>query len=154
MIFQESQTVEFKESWKDEYLKTVCAYDKHMNDEEIKSDYDCNYEDKKCVHDKGKSVYGGEKSEYDGVHDDGKSVNGGVYDEKILVFSLLPKSRKEIMDLLGISMHTNNHERHIVPLLEKGFIAMTFPDKPNNKNQKYITTEKGKELINKNMRFP
>jgi len=26
MVFQESQTVEFKESWKDEYLKTVCAF--------------------------------------------------------------------------------------------------------------------------------
>ena len=26
MILQESQTVEFKESWRDEYLKTVCAF--------------------------------------------------------------------------------------------------------------------------------
>jgi ATP-dependent DNA helicase RecG len=26
MRLQESQTVEFKESWRDEYLKTVCAF--------------------------------------------------------------------------------------------------------------------------------
>jgi predicted HTH transcriptional regulator len=26
MKLQESQTVEFKESWRDEYLKTVCAF--------------------------------------------------------------------------------------------------------------------------------
>jgi len=26
MILQESQTVEFKESWRDEFLKTVCAF--------------------------------------------------------------------------------------------------------------------------------
>ena len=26
MNLQESQTVEFKESWRDEYLKTVCAF--------------------------------------------------------------------------------------------------------------------------------
>jgi ATP-dependent DNA helicase RecG len=26
MEIQESQTVEFKESWRDEYLKTVCAF--------------------------------------------------------------------------------------------------------------------------------
>jgi len=26
MKLQESQTIEFKESWKDEYLKTVCAF--------------------------------------------------------------------------------------------------------------------------------
>jgi ATP-dependent DNA helicase RecG len=51
------------------------------------------------------------------------------------------------MDLLGISMHTKNHERHIIPLLEKGLLAMTLPDKPNSKNQKYITTEKGKILF-------
>ena len=25
-ILQESQTVEFKESWRDEFLKTVCAF--------------------------------------------------------------------------------------------------------------------------------
>ena len=26
MILQECQTVEFKEAWRDEYLKTVCAF--------------------------------------------------------------------------------------------------------------------------------
>lgn len=26
MNIQESQTVEFKESWRDEYLKTICAF--------------------------------------------------------------------------------------------------------------------------------
>lgn len=26
MSIQESQTVEFKESWRDEYLKTICAF--------------------------------------------------------------------------------------------------------------------------------
>ena len=102
------------------------------------------------VIDNGKSVIDSvrddEKSNYDSNYDE-RSVRDGVYDEKILVFALIPKNRKELMDLLGISMHTKNHERHIIPLLAKGFLAMTLPEKPNSKNQKYITTEKGKELL-------
>jgi len=80
------------------------------------------------------------------------SVIDGVidsnYDIKTLAFAVTPKSRKEIMDLLGLVMHTKNHERHIVPLVAKGLLAMTIPDKPNSKYQKYVTTEKGKKLLN------
>ncbi|MDR2234088.1 MAG: putative DNA binding domain-containing protein [Tannerella sp.] len=71
------------------------------------------------------------------------------YDEKILLFTLLPKSRKDIMNLLKISPHPNNYARHIVPLLQKGFLTMTLPDKPKSKNQKYVTTNKGKKVIHK-----
>ena len=96
------------------------------------------------------SVIDDEGSVTDSVIDDKNSVVDSVIDdEKILAFSLLPKSRKEIMDMLGLIMHTKNYERHIVPLLKKGLLSMTFPDKPTSKNQKYIVTEKGKELLNR-----
>ena len=93
-----------------------------------------------------------EGNSHDGVHDsvyDGgyDSVYDGNYDERILTFSVIPRSRKEIMDLLGITTHTKNYERHIVPLLEKGLLTMTLPDKPKSKNQKYIATEKGRQLL-------
>ena len=91
-------------------------------------------------------------SDSDGVHD---GVHDGVYDgvhdsnyDKILSFAIIPKSRTEIMDLLGISTHPKNYERHIIPLLEKGLLAMTLPDTPKSKNQRYVTTEKGKKLLN------
>ncbi|KAA6329875.1 hypothetical protein EZS27_021354 [termite gut metagenome] len=89
--------------------------------------------DKESVQDKPKSVY-------DGVQD-------GVYDEKILAFAVMAKSRKEIMDLIGLSTHSDNYERYMLPLLKKGLLAMTLPDKPNSKNQKYITTEQGKKSL-------
>ena len=85
------------------------------------------------------------------VHDNNHVGNydsnyDGNYD-KILTFAITPKSRKEIMDLLGISVQTKNYEHHIVPLLEKGLLAMTLPDTPKSKNQKYVTTEKGRKLL-------
>jgi ATP-dependent DNA helicase RecG len=76
-----------------------------------------------------------EDSVYDGVYD-------SVYDEKILAFCLIPKNRKEIMDLIGLTTHSKNYERYIVPLLEKGLLSMTLPDKPKSKNQKYITIKR------------
>ena len=54
----------------------------------------------------------------------------------------------------GISTHPKNYKRYIVPLLEKGLLSMTLPDKPNSKNQKYITTEKGKVFLNKKDNMP
>ena len=81
---------------------------------------------------------------YDGNYD---SDYDSDYDKKILSFTVSPKSRKEIMDLLGLSTHTDNHVRHIAPLLEKGLLAMTLPDKPKSKKQKYVTTEKGSRVL-------
>ena len=91
-------------------------------------------------------------SDYDGAYDGNYDSNyDGNYDgnyDKILTFTVTPKSRKEIMDLLGISVQTKNYEHHIVPLLEKGLLAMTLPDTPKSKNQKYVTTDKGRKLLN------
>ncbi|KAA6326806.1 hypothetical protein EZS27_024140 [termite gut metagenome] len=83
------------------------------------------------------------------VQDKPKSVSDGVhvYEEKILAFSVTAKSRKEIMDLIGLSTHSDNYERYMLPLLKTGLLAMTLPGKPNSKNQKYITTEQGKKLL-------
>ena len=36
---------------------------------------------------------------------------------------------------------------HLKPLIEEGFLSMTFPDIPNHQEQKYVTTEKGKDFI-------
>jgi len=83
-------------------------------------------------------------SNHDGNYDGNYDSN---YDEKILAFTAIPKSRKEIMNLLCISAQTKNYERHIVPLLEKGLLAMTVPDKPKSKNQKYVTTERGSRVF-------
>ena len=36
---------------------------------------------------------------------------------------------------------------HIKPLIDFGYLALTIPDKPNSRLQKYKLTEKGKGLL-------
>lgn len=62
---------------------------------------------------------------------------------KILVFCKAPKSRKEILEMLQLSNHTTNFNRHIKPMLEDGLLAMTMPDSPQSPTQQYFTTPKG-----------
>ena len=52
-------------------------------------------------------------------------------------FCSMPRSKREMMDYLGLTDSKNFRERYLVPLLEAGKIEMTIPDKPNSKNQKY-----------------
>jgi predicted HTH transcriptional regulator len=124
---------------KEEFIVTVVRQEipEDSDYDESKSDYDSDYDE--------------QKSNYDGNYDEQKSNYDGNYDEQILTFALIPKNRKEIMDLIGISTQTKNYEHHIVPLLKKGLLAMTLPDKPKSKNQKYVTTERGEALLKKTM---
>ena len=52
-------------------------------------------------------------------------------------FCSMPRSKREMMDYLGLTDSKNFRERYLVPLLGAGKIGMTIPDKPNSKNQKY-----------------
>ena len=90
-----------------------------------------------------------QEDNHDSYYDSYRGNYEGNYDEKILDFTLNPKNRKEIMGLIGISAQTKNYEQHITPLLKRGLLIMTLPDKPKSKNQKYVTTEKGKEFLEK-----
>lgn len=62
---------------------------------------------------------------------------------EILEFCKEAKSRKEIMEMLGISNHPKNLERYITPLIENKSLALTLPDKLQSRNQKYYTTIAG-----------
>lgn len=45
---------------------------------------------------------------------------------------------KQYAEMLGLKKK-KSVRRHIKPLIEQGRLAMTLPDRPNSKNQKYIT---------------
>jgi ATP-dependent DNA helicase RecG len=68
--------------------------------------------------------------------------------KKLLEFCLRPKTRKEILEeALGVSNQTKNFRTNVLLLLEYGLLKRTQPDKPQSKNQKYITTHDGEKLL-------
>ena len=59
--------------------------------------------------------------------------------DKILEFCKIPRSKNEITAFLGYKDAKNIAKNHLKPLIQAGKLVMTVPDKPNSKNQKYIT---------------
>ena len=62
-----------------------------------------------------------------------------THQDKILEFCKEPKTTKEIMAYLGLKDRRSFSIKYMRPLLNSGKLQMTIPDKPNTKNQKYIT---------------
>jgi ATP-dependent DNA helicase RecG len=58
-----------------------------------------------------------------------------------------PKSKRELLDLAGLSDAYLNYKRHILPLLNQEFLERTIPEKPNSRLQKYRLTAKGRKWI-------
>jgi len=56
-------------------------------------------------------------------------------------------SKKQIIKKLGLKSKTPNLENLIKFAISSEWISMTNPEKPNSSNQKYYTTEKGKEIL-------
>lgn len=65
----------------------------------------------------------------------------------ILKYCKIPKSRIEILDYIGITNQTKNYNTHVLPLLEQNLIEYTIKDTPKDRNQKYVTTERGNLLL-------
>ena len=71
----------------------------------------------------------------------GKPANGNyplTFEDKIIVFCDTPKSILEIAAQLGYK-DKRSIRKYLNPLLAQGRVAMTIPDKPNSRLQKYIT---------------
>lgn len=59
--------------------------------------------------------------------------------DTILAFCMEPRSKAEIMKHCGYKDTKNFVQKYLRPLLKRGVLRMTIPDKPRSKNQKYIT---------------
>lgn len=66
---------------------------------------------------------------------------------ELLHFCFEPRFITEIMKIFGWKDRTKFRNRYINPLIERHFIEMTIPDKPTSGNQKYLTSEKGRETL-------
>jgi ATP-dependent DNA helicase RecG len=60
---------------------------------------------------------------------------------EILEFCKEPKSRKEIMDMLGVYNNTIHFDKYLKPLLTEKLLLLTIPDKPNSSKQQYYTAK-------------
>ena len=63
----------------------------------------------------------------------------------VISFCSKPKSAKEILDYIGISNQNINRKKHILSLVDLGFLEMTNPENPNASNQKYIRVKRSKK---------
>lgn len=58
-----------------------------------------------------------------------------VEENELLLFCKTPRTRKEICEYLGLSSITYVIQTHVMPLVEKGLIKMSIPDKPKSPKQ-------------------
>jgi ATP-dependent DNA helicase RecG len=77
------------------------------------------------------------------------SLRNVVQDETFhtLLFCYSPRTRKEILERMGIGNYYKNYKSHIFPLIQLEYLALTIPEKPNSRLQRYYTTVKGKRLL-------
>ena len=64
---------------------------------------------------------------------------GGVSLEEILAFCSVPRSRREVAEHFGIGVSYMG-SRYLNPLVADGKLAMTIPEKPKSKNQRFVAT--------------
>ena len=59
--------------------------------------------------------------------------------EEILAYCFFPRSRQEIADRIGKKTGQYIIKRYVMPLGEAGKMAMTLPEKPRSKLQRFYT---------------
>ena len=69
------------------------------------------------------------------------------YKESILKHCQEEKSRKQIMDYLGLENRQENAKKHLQPLIDFGYIRYLYPHVPKTPKQKYIITGRGKTKL-------
>lgn len=58
---------------------------------------------------------------------------------RLLEFCRTPRSRAEIAAFLKLSSVSYSYKAYVLPLLERGVLAMTLPDKPRSSKQRFVT---------------
>lgn len=72
---------------------------------------------------------------------------GGQVIEQVLLFCRTPRKAIEIRELLGLKHRETFTENYLRPLIEAGLLALTIPDKPRSRLQRYRATEAGLAVL-------
>lgn len=76
------------------------------------------------------------------VFDMHSEVSVNIKDEKgLLVFCRTPRTRSEIIEYLGVTSWQYVFHRYLTPLIRKGAIQLTIPEKPRSRDQQYVTAK-------------
>lgn len=133
------ETYEFREN----SIVVSIPFTRVQMEENTQVDLEMTYDNAKIIYDSVKMTHDNVEITYDKqemTHDRSQSTYDECKndEERILEFCIVPRTIHEIMDILCLK-ERKSARRHIKPLVECGRLAMTLPDKPKSKNQKYIT---------------
>jgi ATP-dependent DNA helicase RecG len=64
-----------------------------------------------------------------------------------LLLTLSPTKLEELANILKYKSKERYRDEYVKPLKDNNLIAYTIPDKPNDPNQAYVITQRGKDLI-------
>lgn len=76
-----------------------------------------------------------------------KQLPASEQELQILLLCITPQKRSDILSKIGLSNHPANYKKHIISLIDKGWLAYSDPSKPTSPNQHYVTTPKGREVL-------
>lgn len=62
-------------------------------------------------------------------------------EEKLLRFCAVPRTRQEIAAFLGIKSVPYTVTTYVTPLVERGLIALSLPEKPRSPKQRYTAKQ-------------
>ena len=66
--------------------------------------------------------------------------------EQLIMTLTKELSRNELQEKLGLTDRENFRRNYLAKALDENYIELTIPEKPNDPNQKYTLTQKGKDL--------
>ena len=67
-----------------------------------------------------------------------KEENLDVYNNDLLRFLETPRTRREIADFLKVRTTGYAIQKYIDPLIKKGIVVYTIPEKPKSSDQRYV----------------
>lgn len=81
------------------------------------------------------------RKEYSTFTSTAESVVREPHSDSLIAFCETPKTREEICDYLDLKSKSYVVKEYLAPLIEKGDLRMTLPDKPRSAKQKYVAAK-------------
>lgn len=78
-----------------------------------------------------------------------EGILGGLNEKSITILesALIPSDRNNIIQGLGMVNNVKNFNTYMAPMIENSWLSMTIPNKPTSPNQQYLTTLKGRLIL-------